>query len=177
MIRNSATTWGIAARFFHGAGALVILGLIGHGWWMTEFAPRAERMGHYQTHASFGYLLIALMVLRLLWRWMNEVPALPNAPAWERWAAHAGHWGLYVLTFGAAFSGWGLAGTFRQPIDSVFGWFQVPALASGNALHKPLEEAHELLSWTLAFLVLAHVASAFWHLWWKKDDVMQRMLR
>jgi cytochrome b561 len=31
--------------------------------------------------------------------------------------------------------------------------------------------------WTLALLVLVHIASAVYHWLWKKDDVMQRMLR
>jgi cytochrome b561 len=39
------------------------------------------------------------------------------------------------------------------------------------------EEAHELLAWTLALLVAAHVAAALYHWLWRKDDVMQRMLR
>jgi cytochrome b561 len=34
-----------------------------------------------------------------------------------------------------------------------------------------------ILSWALAALVAVHIASAFYHLLWKKDDVMQRMLR
>lgn len=40
-----------------------------------------------------------------------------------------------------------------------------------------MEQAHVLLSWALALLVAAHVASAFYHLLLKRDDVMQRMLR
>jgi cytochrome b561 len=53
----------------------------------------------------------------------------------------------------------------------------VPGLVSNKGLHGALEDAHVWLSWALAFLVAAHVAAAFYHLLWRKDDVMQRMLR
>jgi len=179
-LRNTAARWGSAARFFHWAGAALIFYLLIHGWWMTEMAPRPSRMPNYMTHAAVGYALIAFMALRLLWRGLNPVPELPAATArWERVAAHAGHWGLYLLTLAAAFSGWALAGTFRTPLHSFFGLFDVPALVSAGdnrALHRMLEEAHEVLAWTLAALVAIHVASALWHWLWRKDDIFQRML-
>jgi cytochrome b561 len=110
-------------------------------------------------------------------RGANAVPELPASSArWERLAAHAGHWGLYLLTFAAAFTGWALAGTFRTPLRSFFGLFDVPQLVSGTGLHKLFEETHEALSWTLAALVAVHIASALWHWLWRKDDVLQRML-
>jgi cytochrome b561 len=176
-IRNTTTRWGAAARFFHWAGAIAILYLLVHGYWMTHFAPRPERLASYATHASVGYALIAFMLARLLWRAANPVPALPaGSPAWERLAALAGHWGLYLLTFAAALTGWALAGTFRTPLRSFFGLFDVPALVSNTGLHKLLEETHEALAWALAALALVHVASALWHWRWRKDDVLQRML-
>jgi cytochrome b561 len=52
----------------------------------------------------------------------------------------------------------------------------VPALVGDNSLHGALEQAHALLSWALALFVVVHIASAFYHLAWRKDDVMQRML-
>ena len=40
-----------------------------------------------------------------------------------------------------------------------------------------MEDAHVWLSYVLALLVAAHVAAAFYHWLWRRDDVMQRMLR
>ena len=178
-LRNDAARWGAVSRYFHWAAAALVLYLLIHGWWMTEFAPRASRFGHYEAHASVGYGLLAFMVLRMLWRWANTVPAQPaGTPAWERAAVHAGHWGLYLLTLASALSGWALAGTFRRPLASFFGLFTIPPLvaSSARALHDQLEAAHSWLSWALALVVILHVASALWHWLWKKDDVMQRML-
>jgi cytochrome b561 len=177
LVSDAVRGWGAGSRLLHWGAAGLILALLAHGWWMTEFPARDARLGHYATHASLGYALIALMLVRLVWRWTHGVPELPAAtPRWERFAAHAAHWGLYALAFGAALSGWALAGTLRRPLDSFFGWFSVPMPVRGGALHEALEEAHELLVWTLALLVAAHIASALYHWLWRGDDVMQRML-
>jgi cytochrome b561 len=177
-LRNSANEWGLVALAFHWFGAAVIFFLLAHGWWMAEFAPRASRLEHYALHASAGYGLLALVLLRLLWRWMNEVPALPAAtPRWERVAAHAGHWGLYLLMLAAAVSGWALSGTMRRPLDSFFGLFQVPSLVAGadRALHQALEEFHERLAWGLTALVAIHIAASIYHYVVRKDGVLERM--
>ena len=164
MLGNLTTRWGTIARAFHVVGVLLILTLIIHGWWMTEFPPREARLFQYSWHASFGYALLALTVLRLLWRWMNVVPDAPaGSTAWERIAAHVGHWGLYVLMLGASFAGWVLAGTFRAPLDAkLFGFIPVPAIATNEnpALHEQAEGLHMILSWALAALVIVHVAAA-----------------
>jgi cytochrome b561 len=67
-------------------------------------APRPRR--DYAWHAALGYDFLALLVVRLLWRWMNPVPALPNdLKPWERYAANIGHIGLYLLMFAGTLSG------------------------------------------------------------------------
>ena len=178
-LRNTADSWGAGAKLLHWTAAVVILYLLVHGWWMTEFAARSTRLAHYATHASTGYALIALTLARLAWRWLNAVPALPaGTPRSERIAAHAGHWGLYALMLASALTGWALAGTFNPPLDTFFGWFRVPALVSGpdRALHSSLEELHEVLSWSLALLVGVHIAAALYHWRWRRDGVLQRML-
>ena len=117
MTRNTHAEWGWPAKLLHWIAALAILILLLHGWWMAHMTPRPERAVNYAWHAAIGYDLLALLVLRLLWRWMNPVPAMPdNLQRWEVLAARAGHIGLYVLLFGASLTGWALAGTFRRPM-------------------------------------------------------------
>lgn len=177
MRQHDVMTWGTTSKLLHWLGAALIFYLLIHGFWMVGL-PREVRFGHYETHAAVGYLLIALVLARLVWRWTHDVPPLPaDAPAWEKAAGHAGHWGLYLLMLASAVSGWALAGTFGRPLDSVFGWLRVPAIVSNKGLHGALEDWHVWLSYALAFLVAAHIAAAFYHWLWRRDDVMQRMLR
>ena len=72
-----------------------------------------------------------------------------------------------------------LVWTFSRPLDTtLYGWVRIPAIVSiqDRTVHGQLEGAHEILSWTLALLVLIHIAGAFFRLWFRKDDVMRRML-
>lgn len=180
MIGNTQTAWGSAARIFHWIGAALILFLVVHGGWMTEFPPCEARFVHYSRHASLGYGLLLLVILRLVWRLTTAVPELPAGMArWERIAAHVSHGGLYVLMLVAAVSGWALAGTFRRPFDTTFfGLVRVPGIVAtqDRGLHEQLEGMHGVFAWALAVLAIAHVVGAFYHLFVKKDGVMQRML-
>lgn len=177
MFTNTTSDWGHIAKTLHWLGGALILFLLIHGWIMVGL-PREMRFANYSWHASFGYATLALMVLRLLWRWFNAVPEMPaDAARWERVAAHAAHAGLYLLIFAAAISGWALAGAMRRPLDAtLLGVISVPPIVTDRALHDQLESAHSLFAWTLAVLIVVHVAGAFYHRWIKKDNVLQRML-
>ena len=74
MTRNSTTVWGWPAILLHWIGAVLVLVLLVHGAWMVHFAPRPERAVNYAWHAAIGYDFLALLVLRLLWRWMKSGP-------------------------------------------------------------------------------------------------------
>src|SRR3954463_8226584 len=67
MLRNTSATWGWGAKTLHWIGALAILILLGHGWWMTHMTPRPERLANYAWHAALGYDFLVLLVIRLLW--------------------------------------------------------------------------------------------------------------
>jgi cytochrome b561 len=180
MLRNTPTSWGAVSRLFHWAGAALIAFMLAHGFWMAEFAPRDARFANYSWHASTGYALLVLMIARLAWRWSNAVPALPQrTSAWEAFAAHAGHWALYLLILASSLTGWALAGSGRRPLDAkLFGLIAVPPIVPGpdRALHDRLEDVHSVLAWVLLALVVVHVGAAFFHLLVRRDGVMERML-
>ena len=83
-------------------------------------------------HASVGLSVLALAMLRLFWRLTNRPPELPSAfPSWERHAATAGHFLLYVGMILLPLSGWAILST------------NPPANSSGAAAAKSLGvEAH-----------------------------------
>jgi cytochrome b561 len=174
---NSTTRWGWPAIALHWIGAVLIVLLLGHGWWMTHFATRPERAAHYAGHAALGYDFLALLVLRLLWRWMNPVPTLPDGlKPWERTAAHLGHLGLCLLMLAASLSGWCLAGTGRRPFQQdVFGLI-VPLITTNRAMHDAWENVHMVFSYLLAALVLVHIAGALRHHFIKGNTVLVRMI-
>jgi cytochrome b561 len=179
MLANNDVTWGWPAKLLHWVGAILILLLLGHGWWMTHFAPRPDRLAHYAGHAGLGYDFLVLLVLRLLWRWTHAVPGLPiDMPRWERLAAHASHIGLYVLMFATTVVGWALAGTMRGGAlnKDAFG-ATVPMIftSQDRATHGMLEETHKVLAYVLLALLAVHLVAALRHHFVKRNAVLRRM--
>jgi cytochrome b561 len=175
-LRNTATLWGWPAKLLHWVGAIAILVLLVHGWWMTHMAARPDRIANYNWHAALGYDVLALLVLRLLWRWANPVPALPSdLQRWERMAAQAGHIGLYLFMFGASLTGWALAGTFRSPMNKDLLGLPILSIVPDRTFHDLFEESHTILSYLLAALIVVHVAGSLRHHFVKHNDVMRRM--
>jgi cytochrome b561 len=178
MLRNTAATWGWPAKALHWAGALAILVLLVHGWWMTHMTARPDRLANYAWHAALGYDLLAVTVLRLLWRWFNPVPALPpDTKRWERLAAQGGHVGLYLLMFVVSATGWLVATTFRSPMTKDLFGLNIPPLVTTveRATRQLIEGSHAVLAYCLAALVLAHIAGALRHHFVKGNDVLRRM--
>lgn len=178
MIENHNTAWGWPAKWLHWLGAILILLLLGHGWWMTHLAPRSDRLAHYAGHAGLGYDFLAVLILRLLWRWTRAVPALPaEMPRWERLSAHTSHYGLYLLMFATTLTGWALAGTFAEPLDKDAFGLPVPSIyvSQDRAMHRLFEDWHKLLSYVLLAFVVIHLIAALRHHFIKHDNVLQRM--
>jgi cytochrome b561 len=178
MIRNTLEGWGWPTRALHWIVAALVLGLIAHGLWLEEIPDDAAGFQLW-LHAAAGISLLALAVVAFVWWLVNPVPAEPaGTPRWQGLAAHAAHWGLYVLIFAVTLTGWALSGTLRTPVGiDLFGLINVPQLlAPGSGYHGLLEEAHEVLTNVLIALVAVHVVAAFYHHLVLRDGVLLRML-
>jgi cytochrome b561 len=178
VLRNSLKQWGWLSKLFHWVAAVLILLLLGHGWWMTHMTPRPERLANYAGHAAMGYDLLALTVLRLLWRWLNPVPVLPaDSKSWERIAAHAGHFLLYLLMLVVSLTGWVTATTMRVPAtQDIFG-LHFPAVVTTveRSTRQMFEGTHMVLAYVLAAVVVVHIAGALRHHLVKRNDILRRM--
>jgi cytochrome b561 len=179
MTRNSKTDWGWLAKVFHWAGAAIILILLAHGWWMTHMTPRPERLANYAWHSALGYDLFVILILRLLWRWLNPVPALPvGLQRWEHVAARLSHAGLYVLMFIVSLTGWMVATTFRVPMTKDLLGIDVPPLVTtvDRSVRQWIEASHMGVAYVLAAVVLIHVVAALRHHVVKRNSVLRRMI-
>jgi len=181
LVRNSISAWGWPSVLLHWVGAALILVLLVHGWWMTHLGPGPGpvRFANFTWHAALGYDFLVLLVVRLVWRWLNPVPVLPaDLKRWERYAAHAGHAGLYVLMFAATLVGWALAGTMRTPLQKDVFNITVPLIYTSHdpAIHETLEDTHRILAYLLAALVVVHILGALRHHFFKRTDILTRMV-
>ena len=99
--RNSSRNYGLTSILLHWGVALTVVGLFALGLWMRGLNYYSQ---WYRTapdiHKSVGLILLAVMVLRLVWRWLSPPPAaLPTHTPLVRLASTAGHLTLYAGLF------------------------------------------------------------------------------
>jgi cytochrome b561 len=190
-LRNTETGWGWLARLLHWSMALLIIGLLGVGWYMVNIVGNSDLVLRYeltQTHKSFGFVVFTLAVIRGVWRAANPAPAEPAGPPWEKAAARGAHLLLYVLMFLLPLSGWLMAsaspmndpGAFPfQVRNMVFGLFELPdPVATGNrTLEAVFKSVHLGAAIALAGLLVIHAGAALVHHLQRGDDVLRRMVR
>jgi cytochrome b561 len=179
MIRNTHARWGSISRLFHWGLGLVIIGMLAYGWWMNHMVARPDRFFHRSIHADVGYVVLLLMVIRLIWRGLNPVPALPaDTPRWQRIAARFSHGALYGVTILVAMLGWAHSGAHKPDYADWFGLFRVPQFTSTDkASANTYENLHIYLAYLLIALVVVHILAALYHLLARKDNVASRMIR
>lgn len=163
----------VAIAFHWTVAALVIVNIgVGLGRDLLP-ALRAWMPGH----KAIGITVLALTAARIAWRLLHRPPALPDGtPRWERAVAHATHWMLYGLLLAMPLSGWAMvsAPEGRRPL-TWFGLADIPYLPVTGAAADSAHDAHEMLGWVMAGLVLLHIAAALRHHLLLRDTVLERI--
>lgn len=176
-LRNTDTRWGAVAQAFHWGIAILILVQGSIGLTMVELGMTPTKVKVFALHKSIGLTILALALLRLAWRLGQRVPRDPPMPRWQRVAARASHFLLYVLILALPLSGWLFNSAANFPLEW-FGVVHVPSLTHGldPVLKAWALRTHVLLFWILIGVVAMHAAAALWHHFRQRDDVLLRML-
>ncbi len=161
---------------FHWLLALAIVGSFSVGAYMVDLPFSLTRPKLYNWHKWAGVVILTLSALRLLWRLTHRPPPDIAMPAWQRRAAHAAHWAMYVLFFAVPLSGWAYSSAAGFPVV-LFGVLPLPDFVSANReLSEAIKPLHGNLAWLLAGVVVLHVAAALKHHFIDRDGLLQRML-
>lgn len=175
--RNTKEEYGSVARYFHWLIFTLIAFMVAIGYTMTSLDDSPLKLRLIGAHKSLGICVLAVVVLRLLWKMVNIAPPLPaELPKWEKLAARAGHFVLYLLVLAMPLSGWAMssAAGFRVML---FNRFPLPNLvAPDKALAHQLMEVHNTLVIVLIVVVALHALAALMHHFYHKNNVLRRML-
>lgn len=168
--------YGTTAKVFHWliVALLIVQYLIG---WLMPDLHRGMQPGVPMTlHISFGFSILVLIVLRLIWRLTHPVAPESSLPPWQRLSSEVMHWLLYILVLATTVTGW-LFASFRGWSVSFFYLFPFPMLASDNAAAgRAIDGLHQASEWALLVFIGLHVLAALAHLFIYRDRVMHRML-
>ncbi len=175
-LKNTTIEYGSLAKALHWLVAIGLFAIIFLGLEQEGMESGDERSRIRFIHASIAAITFMLMMIRIIWRFMNEVPAKPDGmPAWQRMISSVVHWGLYITVFVQVFAGAMVVGTGGKGVP-VFGLFTIPVPVTENHdNHEWWEEVHEFAWKPLAALIIVHILGALYNHFIVKNDVVRRM--
>jgi cytochrome b561/polyisoprenoid-binding protein YceI len=178
--RNDYTA---VAKSFHWLIALLIFVQFPLAWVMDDFSG-IQKFKAYNLHKSLGITVLALMVLRVLWRLARPSPSLPaTMPKLERTAAHLGHFLLYTGLFLMPLSGWAMISSSDKPsvlyqytAFPLISWLSNLPAAEKKGYEVLFINIHAIVAYVLLVLIGIHIAAALRHAILLKDGIFSRML-
>jgi len=147
------------------------------GWIMTDIPGLTPaKLRYYSWHKWIGVTIFLFVCVRVLWRLTHRPPPLPSMPRWQHMGAQITHGSLYVLMVAIPLAGY--LYTYAAGVPVVyFGLIQLPPLVPPNPAHKIFwKNVHIGLNFTMAVLVIVHVAAALGHQFVRRDGLLGRML-
>ena len=171
------THYTAVAKSLHWLMALLILGMLALGFFMTGLPLSPDKLQYYAWHKWAGVSVFLLVWVRLAWRLMFPPPAMPAGMSQlVKLAAHAGHWALYGLMIAIPLTGW-LMSSAKGFQTVWFGLLPLPdLLAKDKALGEQLAQLHWALNVGVLLLITGHMAAALHHHFARQDDTLRRML-
>ena len=194
----SAARYTKTAIILHWLIALGIFIMFGIGWFMADLPkkvpdqasfdlfdlgifswqvaqPVSPRSFYFNLHKSIGVTILALIFIRIVWRFTHKPPVLlASYKKSERKLASGAHHLLYMLMLAVPLSGIVMA------LNSKYGikWFGVPFMAGTD--NKPVREfwvsAHQTIGLILLLVVIIHILAALKHKFIDKDETLSRMM-
>ena len=165
------------AKTLHWLILLLLIAQYAIAWTMPHIGRNTPAEGLVSLHFSIGITILAVALLRLLWRWTHPAPTLRGiVPAWQHGLAYASHVLLYLLLLVLPILGW-VDACFRGYSIDFFGLFTIPQLiASSSALAGRTGDIHAFVGTVLLVVIGLHVLAALYHLIVRRDGVFSRML-
>lgn len=173
---TETTDYGALARALHWLAALCVVAAWLIGTFLDDLPKSAEARLMF-VHMSLGLAILAVLLLRLGWRFARPVPALATTlgPALE-FAARAMQWLLYALMLAVPVSGIVLEFARGQSLP-LFGLAEIASpWVRDRAFARSVKEVHELAADALLIFASLHAAAALFHHFVLKDRTLLRML-
>ena len=175
--RNSPTEYGVVPQVLH----WLTVGLVALAWALGTLGDELPKGAAHATglsiHILAGQMILAVLVVRLLWRAIDPPPPLePTALGeWLDRAARLTHYMLYALLIAVPVTG--IALQFARGSTLALFWLtEIPSPWLANrAVARTVKEMHEVLANGLVIFAGFHAAAALVHHWVLGDRTLARM--
>ena len=177
-LKNTPAGYGLLSKSLHWLNALLIISLIGLGFYMVGLTYYDRWYNAALTwHKSLGLIALGLAMGMAGWQWYSPPPAtLPGLQPWERLGARIMHIALMGMMLVIPFSGYLISTSAGQGVE-IFGLVRIPALLHGGTTLRDVAIAvHFYAAYGTALLVIGHGGAALKHHFVNRDDTLRRML-
>jgi len=179
MLYNTHRSYGLVTILFHWLIAVLFIGQIVLGIVMLRLDDQRRVFELIQLHKSIGFVILALVIPRLLWRVAAQSPDLPRTMTKaERGAAKLSHATLYALMLALPLTGWVIVSVSTLGIVTLaFDKILIPnlPLPASDAAELFWSWVHAILAFGAAGLVALHIGAALWHQFIRRDGLLVRM--
>ena len=141
-----------------------------------DLAPHRVNELMKAVHMSFGILLTAVLLVRIVWRFIPGHQVRPAAAGLVELAARSVQYLFYGLLVIQVTLGIVVRWTENESL-SFFG-LQIasPFPHVSRPVHDIYHEAHGYIAWAIIIVAAGHASAALYHRFVLHDDVLQRML-
>lgn len=172
---DDRTAYDPFSKLMHWTTAILVLAQFALAMtWGLAAKPTRHQM--IVAHMSLGILLSAVLLVRIVWRWLPGHQRSAASSGWLEIAAKAVHYLLYLLLVSQAVLGFVL----RWSGNEAMSFFGVPVPSpfapTSKATHHAIGQAHDVVGWTIIVVAVCHAAAALFHHFVVRDDVLDRML-
>lgn len=137
-----------------------------------EALPQAQRGMVMDWHKAGGVVVLALVLLRTLWRVTHPAPELIHTSRLLDITAKAVHGLLYLLLIAMPVTGLAMVIAAGRGV-TLLGI--PPLMEKSPELAKAFSNAHGVIINAILALVLLHVVAALWHQYFRHDGTLARM--
>jgi len=174
-MKTLSEKYGHAAMTLHWVVAVLLSTALVLAWILPrKSAPGYE--GLLDLHKSVGITVLALVVLRLLWRLGNPVAPASGLTALETRLSGITHWALYAIMLLIPLTGYLFASAEGQQLDFFGLVIMASPMATDRSVSRPLEFLHKTGQYAIYGFVGLHILAALYHHFVKRDGVLRRML-
>jgi cytochrome b561 len=176
-IRNTRENYGLIAKILHWLIAVIMIGLIGVGWYMVRLSD--EDVLYWRLldlHEAAGLSLFILWPVKVVWMAFSPNPKfLPTLAAWELGIAGAVRWLFIVAIVVIPLSGFLFVATNGEAIR-LYDLITIPDIGEvAKGTRDWLSDIHYYASYSCAALIVIHILAALKHHFIDADATLRRM--
>ena len=177
-IINTPDQYSLIAKVVHWLIALLMIALLGIGWWMVDLSYYDPWYHDALTwHKSLGILVGLVVIFKLAWAFLDTQPA-PQAElsSFEKMASGIVHNSLRLAMLVIPASGY-LVSTSEGAAIDVFDWFSFPVMFPVSEASRDLAiDVHYYFAYATLSLIVLHAAAALKHQFIDHKGTLKRML-